>query len=147
MPIILIGFFPGLFPYAFRPNFLLLACHLLKKCLLWPGYGLDDWGTAVRFPTGTRDFSLFITSKPVMGPCLCPIWWVPVALSLRFKPQGPESDHPSPLRTEVELSGAVCLLPSPALVASTLATWTFFSDEMLDLKLPGLELQIANCKK
>lgn len=57
-----------------------------------------------------------------MGPSLCPIQGVPVALSLRFKPQGPESDHSSPLSTEVELNGTVPLLPSPALVASSLTT-------------------------
>lgn len=92
----------------------------------------------VRFPAGSRDFCLFRMSRPVVGPSLCPIRCVPVALSLGFKPQGPESDHSPPFSTEVELNGDVPLLPSHALIASTVTTLLVLSDKMLDLKLPGL---------
>jgi len=44
------------------------------------------------------------------------------------------------------LPGIVPLLPSHALISSTVTTLPLLFDKMLDLKLSGLLLQVDNCK-
>jgi hypothetical protein len=43
------------------------------------GYGLDDWGSRVRFPAGAENFSLHRMALGITQP---PIQWVPGDLSL-----------------------------------------------------------------
>jgi hypothetical protein len=57
------------------------------------GYGLDDRGSKVRFPTGLG-ISLFTTTfRTALGPTQPLIQWVPGALSLGIKRPGREAYH------------------------------------------------------
>jgi hypothetical protein len=67
------------------------------------GYGLDDWGSRVRFLAGQGIF-LFTTavSRTTLGPTQPPTQWVPGALSLGVKRPGREADHSLPSSAEVK---------------------------------------------
>jgi hypothetical protein len=56
-------------------------------------YGLDDWGSRVRFPTGAGIFLFTTASRTALGPTQPPIQWLPGALSLGVKRPGREADH------------------------------------------------------
>jgi hypothetical protein len=66
------------------------------------GYGLDNWGSGVRFPTGLGIFLFTIASITALGPTQPPIQWVPGALSLGVKQQGREADHSPPPSAKVK---------------------------------------------
>jgi hypothetical protein len=38
-----------------------------KQVIYWPNYGLDDWGSGVRFPAGAGNFSLFLRVQTGSG--------------------------------------------------------------------------------
>jgi hypothetical protein len=60
------------------------------------------WTTGVRFPAGTRDFSLHHSVKTGSGVTQLPIQWVPGALSPGVKRPGREADDSPPSSTEVK---------------------------------------------
>jgi hypothetical protein len=66
------------------------------------GYGLDDWGSRVRFPAGAGNFSLYHRVQNNSGPTQPPIQWVPGALSLGVKRPGHEADHLPPSSAEAK---------------------------------------------
>jgi hypothetical protein len=67
------------------------------------GYGLDDWGSRVRFPALGLGIFLFTTaSRTALGPTQPPIQWVPGALPLGVKRLGREADHSPPSNAEVK---------------------------------------------
>jgi hypothetical protein len=66
------------------------------------GYGLDDRGYRVQFPTGMGAFLFTTASRTVLGPTQPPIQWVPWALSLGVKGPGREADHSPPFSAEVK---------------------------------------------
>jgi hypothetical protein len=65
------------------------------------GYGLDDRGSRVRFPTEAVNFSLHHRVQNGSGPTQPSIQWVPGALSLGVKRPGREADHSPPYIAEV----------------------------------------------
>jgi len=81
------------------------------------GYGLDDRGCRVRFPVGTRNFSLhhrvqtgFATHQP-------PIQWVPGSLFLGVKRPGSEAHHSPPSGAEVKNAWSYTSTPLYAFLA------------------------------
>jgi hypothetical protein len=66
------------------------------------GFGLDDWGSRVRFPSGLGIFLFTSASRTALGPTQHPIQWVPGALSMGVKRSGCEADHSPPFSAEVE---------------------------------------------
>jgi hypothetical protein len=60
------------------------------------GYGLDDWGSRVRFPAEAGNLSIPHRVQNGSGPTQSPIQCVPGALSLGVKQPEREADH-SPL--------------------------------------------------
>jgi hypothetical protein len=77
------------------------------------GYGLDDWGTRVRFPTRTGNFSLHHRVQNGSGPTQPPIQCVPGALSLGIKRPGREAYHSPPSSAE-DKESVELYLHSPA---------------------------------
>jgi hypothetical protein len=68
------------------------------------GYGLDDRGSRVRFPTGggLGIFLFTIASRTTLRPTQPYIQWVSGALSLGVKRPGCEADHSYPSSAEVK---------------------------------------------
>jgi hypothetical protein len=66
------------------------------------GYGLNDWGSRVRFPAGAGIFLFTTASRTALGPTQPPIQWVPGALSLGVKRPVREADHSPPSSAEVK---------------------------------------------
>jgi hypothetical protein len=66
------------------------------------GYGLDDWGSRVRFPAEAEIFLFTIASRTALGPIQPPIQWVPGDLSLGVKRPRREADHSPPCSAEVK---------------------------------------------
>jgi hypothetical protein len=66
------------------------------------GYGLEDRGSRVRFPTGLGIFLLTTASRTTLGPTQPPIQWVAGALYLGVKRPGREADHSPPSSAEVK---------------------------------------------
>jgi hypothetical protein len=60
------------------------------------GYGIDGWGSRVRFPVGMGIFLFTTACRTTLGPTQPPIQWVLGAPSLGLKRLGREADH-SPL--------------------------------------------------
>jgi hypothetical protein len=79
------------------------------------GYGLEDRGFRVRFPTEAGNFSLHHRVQNGSGSTQPPTQWVPGALSQGVKRLGREADH-SPLSSaEVKkMRGAIPPLPQYA---------------------------------
>jgi hypothetical protein len=75
------------------------------------GYGLDDWGSTVRFLAGAWNFLFTTVSRIALGSTQHPIQWVPGALSLGVKQLGCEADHSPPSSAEVR---AIPALPKYA---------------------------------
>jgi hypothetical protein len=78
------------------------------------GYGLDDRGSRVRFPTGARNFSLHHRVRNGSGahPASYPMG-IPVVLSLGVKRSGGEADHSPPFNADVKkMHGAIPPLPN-----------------------------------
>jgi hypothetical protein len=65
------------------------------------GYGLDDWGSRVRFPAGAGIFFSTTASRTALGPAQPHIKWVPGSLSLGVKMPEREVDHSPPSSAEV----------------------------------------------
>jgi hypothetical protein len=57
------------------------------------GYGLDDWGSRVRFPVEAGNFSLHHRVQDGSGPTKPPIQLVPGVHTLGIKWLGREADH------------------------------------------------------
>jgi hypothetical protein len=66
------------------------------------GYGLDDWGSRVRFLAGAGNFSLHHCIKNGSMPTQPPIQRVLGALSLAVKRPGCEADHSPPSTAKVK---------------------------------------------
>jgi hypothetical protein len=66
------------------------------------GYGLDDRGSRVRFPSGLGIFLFTTASRTDLGPTQPPVQWLPGALSLGRKRPGRESDHSPSSSAEVK---------------------------------------------
>jgi hypothetical protein len=68
------------------------------------GYGLDDWGSRVRFPVGAGNFSLHhrVQNGSAPLPAQPPMQWIPGAISLGVKRLGSEADHSPPSNAEVK---------------------------------------------
>jgi hypothetical protein len=66
------------------------------------GYGLDNRGSGVRFPTGAGNFSLHHRFQNGSGAHPASIKWVPGVLSLGVKRPGREADHSPPSSTEAK---------------------------------------------
>jgi hypothetical protein len=75
--------------------------HYISVCITL-GYGLDDRGSRVRFPTGLGTFPFTTESRTSLGPTPLPIQWVPGALTLRLKRPGREDDQSPPSNAEVK---------------------------------------------
>jgi hypothetical protein len=65
-------------------------------------YGLDDWGSRVRFPAGARNFSLHHRVHNGSGVTQPPIEWVPGAISLGVKRLDREADNSPASSAEVK---------------------------------------------
>jgi hypothetical protein len=61
------------------------------------GYGLDDWGSRVRFPAELGIFLFITASRTALGPTQPPIQWIQGALL-----QGHEADYSLPSSAEVK---------------------------------------------
>jgi hypothetical protein len=81
------------------------------------GYGLDDWGSRVRFPAGAGNLSFTTASRTALGPTQPPVQWVPGALSLRVKRPRREADHSPPSGAEVKECVELYLHPQYAFMA------------------------------
>jgi hypothetical protein len=66
------------------------------------GYGLDDWSSRVRFPTGTGNVSLHHRVQNCFGATQPHINWVPGTPSLGVKRSGREADHSPPSSAEAK---------------------------------------------
>jgi hypothetical protein len=66
------------------------------------GYGLDDWGSRIRFPAEAGNFSFHTASITAMGSTQPLFQWVSGALSLGVKRPGREADHSPPSSAEVK---------------------------------------------
>jgi hypothetical protein len=65
------------------------------------GYGLDDWGSRVRFLAGAGNF-LTTASRTTLGLTQPPIQWVSGTLSVGVKRSGREADFSPPSSAEVK---------------------------------------------
>jgi hypothetical protein len=65
------------------------------------------WTAGVRVPEGTRDFLLFIASRPALGPTQRPIQRVSGVPPLGVKWPEREADHSLPSSEDVKNGGAV----------------------------------------
>jgi hypothetical protein len=65
------------------------------------GYGLDDQGSMVRFPTGAGNFSFHNRVQNGSGARPASYPWVLGAICLAVKRPGREADHSLPLSAEV----------------------------------------------
>jgi hypothetical protein len=81
------------------------------------GYGLDDRGSRVRFPTGAANILFITASRRALGPTQPPIQWVPGSLSLVVKRPGREADHSPPSSAEVNNVWSYTSSPQYALTA------------------------------
>jgi hypothetical protein len=79
------------------------------------GYGLDERGTRVRVPVGSRIIST--PSRPAPGPVQPPIECVPGAVFPGVKWQGLEADHSPPASAEVKKMWIYISTPSYAFMA------------------------------
>jgi hypothetical protein len=70
-----------------------------------------DWRAGIRFPAGTRFFSLHCPDG-LLGPIQPPIQWVPGALSVRVKWLRHEADHSPQSSAKVKNGGAIPPLPN-----------------------------------
>jgi hypothetical protein len=66
------------------------------------GYGLDDWGSRVRFPAETGNFPLHHRVQNGSGAHPASYQWVSGALSLGVKRLGREAEHSPPSSAEVK---------------------------------------------
>jgi hypothetical protein len=64
-------------------------------------YGLECRRIGARVPVRVRFFPS-TSSKPILGPTLPPIQWIPEALSSAFKWSSREADHSTPISAEVK---------------------------------------------
>jgi hypothetical protein len=62
-------------------------------------------------PTGSRDSSVGIATRPALDPTQPPIQWVPGTVSPLVNRQGPEADHSLPSSVEVNNDGAIPQIP------------------------------------
>jgi hypothetical protein len=66
------------------------------------GYGLDDWGSRVRFPARAGNFFLHHRVQNGSGAHPPPTQWIPGTVSLGVKRPGREDNHSPPCSAEVE---------------------------------------------
>jgi hypothetical protein len=73
------------------------------------GCGLYDRGVGIRFPVEARDFFLFTTSRPALGPNQPPLQGVKLDIS-SVNRQGSEAHRSSPSIADLKDGGAVTSL-------------------------------------
>jgi hypothetical protein len=81
------------------------------------GYGLDDWGSRVRFLAGLGIFLFITVSRTALGSIQPPIQWVPRALSLGVKRPGCELTTHLHLVPKSRMPGAIHPLTQYAFMA------------------------------
>jgi hypothetical protein len=83
-------------------SFIHIYSYIYIYIYMHTGYGMDDWGSRVRFPVGAGNFSLHHRVQNGSGAHPASYPMVPGALSLGVKRPGREADHSPPFSAEVK---------------------------------------------